>query len=304
MQIPVVDLEHFQNETHRAEFVSTLGKSLEELGFVAVINHGVSDELLAKTYSCAEAMFALPAEVKKGCEVATEGRQRGYTSFGVEHAKDQMTPDLKEFWQIGRNLGEGHPLHISGEVPANHFPGQLPESQVIFSSLFEAMESFANTLLDAVGIYLDKPEGFFRDMVHQSNSVLRAIHYPDLGVVPKGAVRAAQHEDINLLTVLPASTRPGLEILTHEGEWLPVQTPPKVMICDTGDMMAHITGGRLRSTTHRVVNPDAQDGGRYSMPFFLHPRPDFMLTPPEGSKEMPVLAKTFLRRRLEEIGLV
>jgi isopenicillin N synthase-like dioxygenase len=303
--IPVVDLRDFSNADRRLQFVQTLGKGLEEFGFVAVTGHGIPAELLEAAYADAAAVFHLSEAVKRAYETPENGRQRGYTSMGVEHAKDQPVPDLKEFWHVGRELSADHPFALSGQVPANLYPAEVPRFKATFSALYREMETFANTLLEAVGEFLGLPDGTFSQIVQHGNSVLRVINYPDLGgPVPAGAVRAAQHEDINLITVLPASTRPGLELLTRDGTWLGVETPPDVMIVDTGDMMQHLTGGRLPSTTHRVVNPDGADGGRMSMPFFLHPNPDFPMAPfgthPSGST---ATAREFLFRRLREIGV-
>ncbi|MCB9794972.1 MAG: isopenicillin N synthase family oxygenase [Alphaproteobacteria bacterium] len=304
--VPVVDMSDYRgaDPAARVAFIDTLGRGLEDFGFVAVTGHGVDAELLERAYSLTQALFDLPLSVKRGYETPGDGRQRGYTSFGVEHAKDQRMPDLKEFWHIGRSLGAEHPLHLSGAIPPNQLPAELPEFGAMAVGLFDALEGFALQLLDAVGEYLGLREGFFRRLTRDGNSVLRLIHYPDLGDKSlQGAVRAAAHEDINLLTVLPASTRPGLELMTRDGEWMPVQTPPNVMLCDTGDMMSLITGGQLPATTHRVVNPPDSDGGRYSMPFFLHPHPHRELRPIRGGDRPPVLAQDFLKRRLREIGV-
>lgn len=303
--IPVVDLQNFDaGGERRARFTQALGEALEDLGFVAVTGHGVDPGLLQDAYAASRAVFALPEPTKQRHETPHDGRQRGYTSFGVEHAKDQPTPDLKEFWHVGRDLPDDHPLRRSGDVPPNQFPQEVPAFSRIMRQLFAAQEAFANRLLDAVGDYLDLPPNTFRELVADGNSVLRVIHYPDTGnQVPVGAVRAAQHEDINLLTVLPTSTRPGLELLTRDGSWMPVQTPPDVMICDTGDMMQLITCGRLPATTHRVVNPETSDGGRLSMPFFLHPNPDRTLTPFFEGGAPPISVKRFFMDRMRDIGV-
>ncbi len=302
--IPVVDLRDYADPARREAFVRTLGEGLERFGFVAVTGHGIPSELIDRAYDVAGGLFRLPEAVKRRYETPENGRQRGYTSFGVEHAKDQPIPDLKEFWHVGRRLPADHALARSGEVPPNLHPEELPAFGETFDALFSNMEAFANALLVAVAEYLGQDAAYFRDMVKDGNSIVRVIHYPDMGdAMPAGAVRAAQHEDINLLTVLPVSTRPGLELLTRDGEWLAVQTPPGVMVCDTGDMMARLTSGRLPATTHRVVNPGGSDGGRLSMPFFLHPHPDHVLVPLFGGDAPPVRTKDFLRRRLEEIGV-
>jgi isopenicillin N synthase-like dioxygenase len=286
-------------------FVRALGEALEDLGFVALANHGIDRALLSRAYDVAGEVFAQPEAVKRRYEDPASGRERGYTSFGVERALDGAAPDLKEFWHVGRTLPPDHAAVLAGRLHPNRFPSEVPAFGPTFRALYDSMEAFAHRLLDGVGAWLELPPAYFRDMVAEGNSVLRVIHYPDLGrPAPPGAVRAAQHEDINLITVLPASTRPGLQLLTREGDWLPVHTPPDVMICDTGDMMQLLTGGRLPSTTHRVVNPEGVgDGGRLSMPFFVHPRPDHVLTPLVEGSGQPIRAHDFLYERLQAIGV-
>ena len=303
--IPVVDFrEYLAGGTRREAFTQAIGSGLEATGFVAITHHGIDTDLLATAYATSAQVFGLPEGTKKQYETPEDGRQRGYTSFGVEHAKDSDKPDLKEFWHVGRSLSSDHELSAEGLVPKNLFPAEVPAFGETMSKLFAAQESFANSLLDAIGDYLDLPKGTFAELIEDGNSVLRVINYPDPdGTAEPGAVRAAAHEDINLITVLPSSTRPGLQILTRDGEWLPVQTPPDVMIVDTGDMMQLLTAGRLPATTHRVVNPDQSDGGRLSMPFFLHPHPKKMLIPFVEGGEPPISVHDFFFNRLKEIGV-
>ena len=301
--IPVIDLRDYDaGGERRAEFVRVLGEGLERFGFVAVSHHGIAASVIEQGYQVARDFFALPTDVKLRCEAAEISHERGYTPFGLEHARDTAVPDLKEFYHVGREL---RPEELgSSAVPANVFPTEVADFASVMTSLYASLESFALRLLDGVGAYLGQPPSFFRDMVRDSNSVLRVIHYPDLGArMPAGAVRAAAHEDINLMTVLPASTRPGLELLTRDNEWMAVQTPPDVMICDTGDMMQLVTAGRLPATTHRVVNPEDSDGGRMSMPFFLHPHPDALLQPLQPGYAEPVLTRDFFATRMREIGV-
>lgn len=303
--IPVVDFRDLDaGAERRAAFIDVLGRGLERFGFVAVSHHGISPELLTRGYATAERFFALPVETKLRCEAPQCGRQRGYTPFGVEHAKDTAVPDLKEFFHVGRSLAQDHPLHVSGDIPPNVFPAELPQFTDAMRELFARLEGFALELLDAVGEYLAQPPSWFRDMVRDGNSVLRVINYPDMGhTLPVGAVRAAAHEDINLMTVLPSSTRPGLELLTRDGQWMAVETPPDVMICDTGDMMQLVTAGQLPATTHRVVNPEGADGGRMSMPFFLHPHPDALLAPLRQDYAEPILTRDFFGARMRATGV-
>lgn len=301
--VPLVDFADYRaGGARRAAFIKTLGRGLEATGFVKVTGHGIPQALLDRAYGMAEQTFALPEPVKKQYEDASISRQRGYTSFGVEKAKDRKVGDLKEFWHVGVELDTAHPLHQSGDIPANLYPQELPAFRDTFQELYQAIAGFAEELLVSIGEHIGVDEAHLRGMVSESNSVLRIIHYPDSPDAEPGAVRAAEHEDINLLTVLPVSTRPGLELLTREGEWMAVEAEPGVMICDTGDMMQRLTGGLLPATTHRVVNPDKADGGRLSMPFFMHPNPDYIIKPLRGD-EPAISARDFLLERLRENGV-
>jgi len=302
--IPVVSLLDFADRRSRPRFVKVLGEGLERFGFVAVTDHPIDRELLGRVYSTAASVFALPDEVKGRYEAPGTGRQRGFTPMGLERAKGRPVADLKEFWQVGRDLPDGHPYRVSGAVPDNHYPAEVPEFNAAVREYFRRLERFAVLLLQGIGEYLGTEQGFFEDMIQDGNTVLRVLNYPDPDGPPAaGAVRSAEHEDINLITVMPASTQPGLELKTREGEWMRVTTPRDVLICDTGDMMQLLTGGTLPATTHRVVNPEGADGGRMSLPLFVHPRPDYVLTPFEEGYGTPVPAQAFLDRRLREIGV-
>ncbi len=304
--ISLVDLADYENAETRQQFITDFGDGLADLGFVAVTGHSVDAILLEQAYAAAAETFALDLDTKLQYELADSGRQRGYTPFGTERAKDQSVADLKEFWHIGPTLPDTHRFVESGLIPQNVYPTETPNFEAVFTRYFDRVQSVARTLLHALGDYLELADGFFDEVIHEGNQVLRILHYPDSETPPPvGAVRAAAHEDINLITLLPASTKPGLELMTRSGEWMAVKTPPGVLICDTGDMMQHLTAGRMPSTTHRVVNPEGgSDGGRYSLPFFVHPNPDYVLTPLEPSYGKPIRSHDFLMQRLAEIGLV
>ena len=295
--IPVVDLRELRSGDSSEAAVQRLGDGLSSLGFVAIVGHPIDGPFLERLYAAAAAVFALPNAVKRGYERPSLGRQRGFTPFGTEKAKDQSVSDLKEFWQLGRDPS-------GPDVPGNVFPTEVPEFGPLFNDYFARSEAVALELLDAIERYLGLAAGFFRAMVRGGNSVARVLHYPDVpGGRQPGAVRAAAHEDINLITLLPASTKPGLELLTRDGQWMATVVPPNVLIVDTGDMMQHLTAGRLRSTTHRVVNPAVSDGGRYSLPVFVHPHPDAILAPFDPAYGPAIRADDMLSQRLREIGV-
>jgi isopenicillin N synthase-like dioxygenase len=304
--IPVVDLRDFTHgdADKRARFVQTFGGALEEFGFVAVEGHGVPDELLKANYALFKDFFALDLETKQKTENVAIGRQRGYTSFGVEHAKNNKKADLKEFFHVGQDVGPGAAL------PQNIWSEALPKMQETNMALFRAMEESASHMLAAFSLYLGKDERFLPDMIVDGNSVLRIIHYPVCdGFDEPGVMRAAAHEDINLITLLPQATESGLEILKRDGTWMPVPALNGQMIVDSGDMMKWLTNDHIPATTHRVVNPQGTPTPRYSIPFFVHPRPGVVLDPNlfrkdgEELKNPPIESEDFLAQRLREIGL-
>ena len=299
-KVPVLDFR--RAESDRSAFVQELGRSLEHFGFVCLTHHGIENARFEQGYELALELFGLPTDVKRGYEHPEEGRKRGYTGMGVERAKDHPVPDIKEFWHVGRELSADHPSAASGETPRNYWPTEVPAFRAHFEPLFLDLDAVGVRILECVGEFLGRPAGFFEDCVRDGTTVLRIINYPEMDEPPvPGAVRAAAHEDINLMTLLPASTRPGLQLLTREGQWLAVDAPAGALICDTGDMMQLLTHKRLPATTHRVVNPEQNDGGRLSMPFFVHPRNDFVLEVVDGEA---ITAGAFLDERLRENGVL
>lgn len=308
--IPVVDLRHFTDGSadERAAFVEALGQSLEEYGFVAVEGHGIPRDLIYENYSNFQRFFEMPDPIKKKYEDPDNGRQRGYTSFGVEHAKDNAKADLKEFFHLGRELDSDHPFH--DRIVGNLWPEEMPALKTKGLDLFDSMDTCASALLSAISTYLGLPEDYFPTMAKDGSNIIRVIRYPVCdGFDEPGLMRAAQHEDINLMTILPEATESGLELLTRDGEWLPIHAIEGQIIVDTGDMMARVTNGKLPATTHRVVNPSGPPTPRYSMPFFIHPHPDADLEVLKDCYEgdeppFPTInADEFLMQRLKDIGL-
>lgn len=312
MAIPVVDLAEFTNGTpeQKAAFVQSLGKAYEEVGFVAVKNHGVPDELIAHQYEYVQQFFSLPLEKKKQYEIAGLAGQRGYTSFGKEHAKGSDAPDLKEFFQYGQTVEDQD--SIKSEYPANV---KVEEVAPLNETLFNAYRNFEKSgkaLLQAIALYLGLDEHYFDSYVYNGNSILRCIHYPPITNEPKSAIRAEQHEDINLITLLVGASADGLQILTKQGEWINVTSLPDQIVVNVGDMLQRLTNNKLRSTTHRVVNPARElwHTSRFSMPFFLHPRSEMSLACLDSciNENNPkaysdATAGEYLDERLREIGL-
>ena len=301
--LPILSLQTFRqgSSTQRQEFVNTLGQALETVGFFALEHHSIDAQLIQSAYGAAADFFTLLDTTKQKYEHPEIHRQRGFTRFGQEHAKDSNAPDLKEFWHVGRE-----------EEFANPWPQEVPQFQPAMAQLYRQLELCAAQLLKACALYLDLPESFFDQEATQGKSILRVLHYPPLPkAVPTSGLRAAPHEDINLITLLCEATGPGLELLQTDGSWLAIEALPGQIIVDTGDMLQALSNGVFKSTTHRVVNADIHNTRRFSLPFFMHPRPDFDLTPlpncvkrTGGRPKFPAqTAQQYLQQRLQEIGL-
>jgi isopenicillin N synthase-like dioxygenase len=289
-----------------------LGRSFGEYGFAVVRDHGIPQTLIAEAEAVSKAFFALPDAVKRAYKIEGGGGARGYTPFGTEKAKDAEVFDLKEFWHVGRDLPEGHPL--AEFMAPNVWPTEVEGFRETMSALFAAFEVAGGRVLEAIALHLGRPRNFFAASVEDGNSVMRLLHYPPLGEgAPEGAIRAAGHEDINTITLLLGAEEAGLELLAKDGQWHAVDVPPGALVINVGDMLQRQTNGKLRSTTHRVVNPrgEASRRARYSMPFFLHFRPDFLIEPlPEcvaadaaNPPPEPITAHDYLMQRLREINL-
>lgn len=312
MPIPVVNLADFLSgdASLKQQFVQQLGKAYEEVGFVAVKNHGIPDELIKRMYQQVQEFFSLPSEKKKKYEIPELAGQRGYTSFGKEHAKGSEAPDLKEFYQHGQTVIGDVPE--KAEYPDNVQIDEVPGFTETFNQAYRAFETSGKALLQAIAIYLGLDEHYFDEHIHNGNSILRAIHYPPIQEEPKSAIRAEQHEDINLITLLVGASADGLQILTKQNEWVGVTSLPEQIVVNVGDMLQRLTNNKLKSTTHRVVNPPRELWGtsRYSIPFFLHPKSKMSLACLDSCvdanhpKAYPdATAGEYLDERLREIGL-
>ena len=291
-------------------FASRLGQSFEEYGFAVIGDHGIPDELIHRAEDKAKAFFALPDEVKRKYHIPGGGGARGYTPFGIETAKGHTAHDLKEFWHVGRELPPGHPFR--GHMGDNIWPEEIASFKDTFLELYETFDRTGLKILKAIARFLKIDEDYFIDTVRDGNSVMRLLHYPPIVGEPGSNVRAGAHEDINTITLLLGAEEAGLELLTRDGRWIPVSSMPGELVVNIGDMLQRLTNGLLRSTTHRVVNPPPERRGRsrYSMPFFLHFRSDFLIEalpgtvpPGEQPKWPPITANDYLQERLREIKL-
>ena len=308
--VPTLSLNDYSggDEFARKHFIEELFAGLKHYGFIILNDHPISTELLDKAYTQSTQLFDLSLNRKKTYISETQGNQRGYTPFGKEHAKDSEVHDLKEFWHVGRELPLDHKYKT--EYPQNIWPEELPDFRETMTQIYSALDQVGEIMLEALTYPLNVPRNYFLKMIQDGNSILRLLHYPPLedGVDPR-CVRAAAHEDINLITILVAATTSGLELLDRDGKWLPVETEKNNLIVDAGDMLSRITNDVIPSTTHRVVNPrDGKNSPRYSMPYFIHPNSDAVLRCIESCKgdreKYPMIrAQDFLMERLKEIGL-
>jgi isopenicillin N synthase-like dioxygenase len=296
------------NETEKAKFIDQLFNGIKDYGFIILVDHTVDDKVVQDSYAKVHEFFHLDTATKEKYVSPAGGGQRGYTGFGIEHAKDNAAPDLKEFWHVGRDVPADHKWF--NEYPENLWPEEVQGFRDSLTTLYNSLDKTSIILLEALGKALDVPENYFKNMIDMGNSILRTIHYPEIPAdIQPEAVRAAAHEDINLITILVGATSSGLELLDRDGTWLPVATRPGQLIVDSGDMLKLITNDVIPATTHRVVNPDNAKDERYSMPFFVHPNKEAMLDiiPScigDGAKYQAINANEFLYQRLREIGLM
>ena len=311
--IPSVDLTDFLSGdiARKQKFINEIGEAYEEIGFVALRGHFLSDELTENLYKEVKNFFDLPAEVKQSYEIEGIGGQRGYTSFGKESAKGKKEGDLKEFWHFGQEV-EGNEA-LKAEYPKNVIVKEIPNFNIVGMESYKMLEKTAIYVLRALALYIGLDEMYFDKYVINGNSILRPIYYPPIIGEPKGAVRAAAHGDINLITLLMGASSAGLEVKNKKGDWIPVTSLPEQLVVNVGDMLERLTNNKLRSTIHRVVNPPREEWGkpRYSIPFFTHPISEMKLNSlPECIDELhpkvydDITAGEFLNERLRELGLI
>lgn len=311
--IPSVNLADFTSHDLRRKrkFVNEIGSAFEDIGFVSLSNHFLDDELVKKLYTEVKAFFNLPEDVKKKYEREDIGGQRGYNSFGKEHAKDKKEGDLKEFWHFGQEPDAD--ANLTEEYPPNIEVEEVPEFYEAGMQAYKMLEKTGIYVLRALALHLGVHEYHFDHWASNGNSILRPIHYPPIKTEPKGAVRAGAHGDINLITLLMGASTGGLQVQRKDGEWIDAIPNENELVINVGDMLERHTNGKLKSTIHRVINPPKEewDKPRYSIPFFLHPRSNMDLDCLDEciDKDHPkqyedITAGAFLYQRLVEIGLI
>jgi isopenicillin N synthase-like dioxygenase len=311
--IPSLDLSDFTsgNESQKQKFVSQLGAAYQEIGFVSIKNHGFNTDLETDLYNVLKKFFDLEDDVKMKYDGSDFNGQRGYTGKRKEHAAGRSMGDLKEFFHVGKHIPESD---LKDYAP-NIWPSEIPEIASICEDAYSTLESIGKTMLSAIALHLDLEEDYFNRKVDRAISILRPIHYfpiTDTSEIKEGAVRAAEHGDINLITILMGASADGLEVKRADGKWIPITAIDGHLIVNVGDMLERLTNGVLKSTIHRVVNPpiDQLDKPRYSIPFFMHANPDTSLasldsciTANNPKKWEDTTAGELLLERLKAIGL-
>jgi isopenicillin N synthase-like dioxygenase len=306
--LPALSMRDRRNDP--GGFARAMGESYARFGFAIVRDHGLDAGVIARATDATKAFFALPEAVKRRYHIAGGAGQRGYVPFGVEAAKDADRVDLKEFWHVGRELPDGH--RYREDMPPNIWPAEIPAFHADVYALYAALDTMGSELLQSIAVFLGLAPEFFAGATRDGNSVLRLLHYPPVPPNPSG-VRAAAHEDINVITLLLGAEEAGLQLKTREGRWLDVNPPEGALVVNIGDMLQRLTNHVLPSTTHRVVNPLSERAHlpRYSIPFFLHFAPDYLvetlpgcITPDNPNRyPEPITAQEFLLERLREIRL-
>ncbi len=313
-RIPTLDIRRYDapaTTRDRDDFVAELGAAYREWGFAGIRGHGIPSSLIDAAYEAFRAFFALPDEVKRRYHVPGGGGARGYTPFGIETAKDSRYPDLKEFWHIGREIPRDS--RHAGVMPPNIWPSEVPSFRERGYGLYQALDALGSRVLAALALHIGLPEDWFADKTDSGNSILRPIHYPPIATPDVPNVRAGAHEDINLITLLVGASAQGLEVKSRKGEWVPFTADADTIVVNIGDMLQRLTNHVYPSTTHRVVNPPGDDARkpRYSVPFFLHPNPDFLIdvlpscVDAANPNRYPqaITAHDYLLERLREIKL-
>ncbi len=310
MGVPTLDIRRYESD--RDAFVAEIGAAYREYGFCCISGHGIPTELIDGSYDRFKEFFALPQDVKMRYHIKGGGGARGYTPFMVETAKDSKYPDLKEFWHIGREIPRDS--EYAQYMPENLWPSEVDGFREYGYGLYAALDELGSRVLRALALHIDLPENYFDDKTNYGNSILRPIHYPPITQADVPNERAGAHEDINFITLLVGASAAGLQVMTREGEWLPITTQGDSIVVNIGDMLQRLTNHVYPSTTHRVVNPGGPQARepRYSVPYFLHPNPDFMIDVLPGciSADQPsrypqsISSHEYLLERLRQIKLI
>ena len=283
--IPTISFKDLTNTDNDVlEFLTT---SLENNGFFVINQHPVDLDLIKRVFKLAEEMFDLPYETKKKYHVPGSNGARGYTPYGIETALNEKVADQKEFWHQGSTTNNSLIPNIYIDEIAN-----FDDLDV----LYKEFENMGIEILKAFKNFKLNYNADISDAAKNGNSILRLIHYPPTD--GSNEHRARAHNDVNLITLLIGGNEAGLEAQDKKGNWVECNCDENEIICNIGDMLEIISNDKLNSTPHRVVSKGNEEKSRYSIPFFLHPRPEVVL-----DAEKTLTANQFLTKRLQDIKL-
>lgn len=295
--IPEISMLDIKNRDEKT--IHELSLALTSHGFFTITDHGISDEILTQSYKLSKDFFDLDENIKNTYAHPEKAGARGYTPFGKETAVGETTPDLKEFWHHGPQVDESFDSRIASNINVKEVQAFNDQCDLLFNQL----NNLGIEVLRAIALILKLDSKFFDDWALKGNSILRLIHYPPV-LNSSNTLRARAHGDINLITLLVGAEESGLEVLSQDGDWVPIVAKSKSIVCNIGDMMELATRSQLKSTTHRVVDNNTKTSkSRYSMPFFLHPSPEIDLCSIVDDSTESISAHDFLEQRLKEIKL-
>jgi isopenicillin N synthase-like dioxygenase len=272
---------------HSKDAPQSFLQSFRETGFAVIEGHPVSWDLIETVYAEWALFFKDP---RRFDYLLDKSKQDGYIhGEQSETAKGAAYKDLKEFYHL--------------YYPWGRYPSFLSDNtRELFEQTFQMGLTLLGWLQEALPVEIKNQfECDLPAMVAKERTLQRILYYPALtGEETPGAIRAAAHEDINLMTLLPAATQPGLQVKDLSGKWHDVNIGPRTMVINAGDMLQELTQKYLISTTHRVVNPEGKASvePRMSIPTFIHPKGEVRLSP-----RYPT-AEGYLNERLRELGLI
>lgn len=308
IEVPVVDLRGA-----RQEVVASIDAALHDVGFMAVIGHGVDQALIGRMFGAVAGFFAQPTAVKLAAAPADPGSPRGYTFVGATAQanahEEATTTDLVETFNAGL---DDIPDTVEYRAAAAHFvpniwPAQPVELRVVWGEYLATMQALAGRVMGLMAEALGLDAAYFERLIDRPMASVTANHYPALDHEPAaGQLRGGAHTDYGTITLLATDGRPGLQLLDGDGSWAPAAAVPGSFHVNTGDMMQHWSGGRWRSTWHRVAPPA---GGppypeRTSIAYFHSPNAETVvdLLPgcdADGERPAPVSAGEYLKAKIE-----
>jgi isopenicillin N synthase-like dioxygenase len=298
--IPVLDLRDYQNEKTRDAFIEQVREASHKVGFFALKNTGVNQQIIDNLYASLERFFAYDKDFKLLVDATSNGTggQRGYTAIGKESAKGSSEGDLKEYYMIGRELNEEQSKLVG--YPGNVWP-EFYDFESPATAFYNHLEEYSELVQEIFSLALGQEKGFLKEICTNGDTSCRMIHYPLDKSAKKNAVWAAAHTDINAFTLLPKATCEGLEVCDDKGNWLPVFIKEDAMIVNVGDFIEIFSNGYFRSSLHRVKAPENMDTDRYSCVHFVHPRGDSELYPLDSWIEKTGGKAKFIRATRNEM---